>query len=91
MSTTEEQLLSVTDLQISYGNEPAVSGVSFTVGRGEVVAVVGSRARESRQRPTRYWACSPVAATSRAEASSSKATESTRTPTARGSESAAHV
>ncbi|MDZ7911314.1 MAG: ABC transporter ATP-binding protein [Rhodococcus sp. (in: high G+C Gram-positive bacteria)] len=41
MSTTEEQLLSVTDLQISYGNEPAVSGVSFTVGRGEVVAVVG--------------------------------------------------
>ena len=41
MSTTEEQLLSVTDLQISYGNEPAVTGVSFTVGRGEVVAVVG--------------------------------------------------
>ena len=41
MSTTEDQLLSVTDLQISYGNEPAVSGVSFTVGRGEVVAVVG--------------------------------------------------
>ncbi|MDV6273354.1 ABC transporter ATP-binding protein [Rhodococcus erythropolis] len=41
MSTTEQQLLSVTDLQISYGNEPAVSGVSFTVGRGEVVAVVG--------------------------------------------------
>ncbi|MFE5646163.1 dipeptide ABC transporter ATP-binding protein [Rhodococcus sp. NPDC056516] len=41
MSATEEQLLSVTDLQISYGNEPAVSGVSFTVGRGEVVAVVG--------------------------------------------------
>ncbi|WP_314675896.1 ABC transporter ATP-binding protein [uncultured Rhodococcus sp.] len=41
MSRTEEQLLSVTDLQISYGNEPAVSGVSFTVGRGEVVAVVG--------------------------------------------------
>ena len=41
MSTTEEQLLSVTDLQIAYGAEPAVSGVSFTVGRGEVVAVVG--------------------------------------------------
>ncbi|MBT2264842.1 dipeptide ABC transporter ATP-binding protein [Rhodococcus erythropolis] len=41
MSRTEEQLLSVTDLRISYGNEPAVSGVSFTVGRGEVVAVVG--------------------------------------------------
>lgn len=41
MSTTEDQLLSFTDLQISYGNEPAVSGVSFTVGRGEVVAVVG--------------------------------------------------
>ncbi|MFC8932575.1 dipeptide ABC transporter ATP-binding protein [Rhodococcus sp. NPDC057135] len=41
MSTNEEQLLSVTDLQISYGSEPAVSGVSFTVGRGEVVAVVG--------------------------------------------------
>jgi len=41
MSTTEDQLLSVTDLQISDGNEPAVSGVSFTVGRGEVVAVVG--------------------------------------------------
>lgn len=41
MSTTEEQLLSVTDLQIAYGAEPAVAGVSFTVGRGEVVAVVG--------------------------------------------------
>ncbi|KAB2583446.1 ABC transporter ATP-binding protein [Rhodococcus sp. WS1] len=41
MSTTEDQLLSVTDLQIAYGAEPAVSGVSFTVGRGEVVAVVG--------------------------------------------------
>ncbi|WGV51110.2 ABC transporter ATP-binding protein [Rhodococcus erythropolis] len=41
MSTTAEQLLSVTDLQIAYGAEPAVSGVSFTVGRGEVVAVVG--------------------------------------------------
>ncbi|MCZ9632942.1 dipeptide ABC transporter ATP-binding protein [Rhodococcus sp. BH5] len=41
MSTAEEQLLSVTDLQIAYGAEPAVSGVSFTVGRGEVVAVVG--------------------------------------------------
>ncbi|AKD96568.1 ABC transporter ATP-binding protein [Rhodococcus erythropolis] len=41
MSTTEEQLLSVTDLQIAYGAEPAVSGVTFTVGRGEVVAVVG--------------------------------------------------
>ncbi|WP_075832546.1 MULTISPECIES: dipeptide ABC transporter ATP-binding protein [unclassified Rhodococcus (in: high G+C Gram-positive bacteria)] len=41
MSTTEEQLLSVADLQIAYGAEPAVSGVSFTVGRGEVVAVVG--------------------------------------------------
>lgn len=34
MSTTEDQLLSVTDLQIAYGAEPAVSGVSFTVGRG---------------------------------------------------------
>ncbi|MFE4498707.1 dipeptide ABC transporter ATP-binding protein [Rhodococcus sp. NPDC056743] len=41
MSTTEDQLLSVTDLQISYGHTPAVTGVSFTVGRGEVVAVVG--------------------------------------------------
>ncbi|MBT1256155.1 ABC transporter ATP-binding protein [Rhodococcus erythropolis] len=41
MSTTEDQLLSVTDLQIAYGAEPAVSGVSFSVGRGEVVAVVG--------------------------------------------------
>ena len=41
MSTTEDQLLSVTDLQISYGDTPAVTGVSFTVGRGEVVAVVG--------------------------------------------------
>ena len=41
MSTTEEQLLSVTDLQIAYGAEPAVSGVSFPVGRGEVVAVGG--------------------------------------------------
>ncbi|ARE33148.1 MULTISPECIES: dipeptide ABC transporter ATP-binding protein [Rhodococcus] len=41
MSTTEEQLLSVADLQIAYGAEPAVSGVSFSVGRGEVVAVVG--------------------------------------------------
>ncbi|MDV6268292.1 ABC transporter ATP-binding protein [Rhodococcus globerulus] len=41
MSTTQDQLLSVTDLQISYGAAPAVRGVSFTVGRGEVVAVVG--------------------------------------------------
>lgn len=41
MSTTQDQLLSVTDLQISYGVAPAVRGVSFTVGRGEVVAVVG--------------------------------------------------
>ena len=41
MSTTQDQLLSVTDLQISYGAAPAVHGVSFTVGRGEVVAVVG--------------------------------------------------
>jgi peptide/nickel transport system ATP-binding protein len=41
MSTTQDQLLSVTDLQISYGVAPAVCGVSFTVGRGEVVAVVG--------------------------------------------------
>jgi peptide/nickel transport system ATP-binding protein len=41
MSSTEDQLLSVTDLQISYGDTPAVTGVSFTVGRGEVVAVVG--------------------------------------------------
>lgn len=41
MSTPQAQLLSVTDLQISYGIEPAVHGVSFTLGRGEVVAVVG--------------------------------------------------
>ncbi|MCJ0902248.1 ABC transporter ATP-binding protein [Rhodococcus sp. ARC_M6] len=39
MST--DPLLEVTDLHIAYGDSPAVRGVSFTVGRGEVVAVVG--------------------------------------------------
>lgn len=41
MTTTSDHLLSVTDMQIAYGVTPAVNGVSFTVGRGEVVAVVG--------------------------------------------------
>lgn len=41
MSTASDQLLSVTDLHIAYAGTPAVKGVSFTVNRGEVVAVVG--------------------------------------------------
>ncbi|MGC0365634.1 peptide/nickel transport system ATP-binding protein [Rhodococcus sp. 27YEA15] len=40
-SAVNEPLLSVTDLKIAYGDTPAVHGVSFTLGRGEVVAVVG--------------------------------------------------
>lgn len=34
-------LLSVRDLWVRYGNVPAVRGLSFDVGRGEVVAVLG--------------------------------------------------
>ncbi|SNS67287.1 dipeptide ABC transporter ATP-binding protein [Rhodococcoides kyotonense] len=34
-------ILEVEDLQVSYGESPAVHGVSLTVERGEVVAVVG--------------------------------------------------
>jgi branched-chain amino acid transport system ATP-binding protein len=34
-------LLEVDDLEVRYGRVPAVRGLSFTVGRGEVVALVG--------------------------------------------------
>jgi len=35
-------LLSIRDLRVSYGNIKAVRGVSFDVGQGEMVALVGS-------------------------------------------------
>jgi len=37
-----EPLLTVQDLMINYGRVRAVDGVSLTVGRGEVVAILGS-------------------------------------------------
>ncbi len=35
-------LLSVQDLRVSYGDIPAVKGISFDVGEGEIVALVGA-------------------------------------------------
>ncbi|MFZ0835808.1 MAG: ATP-binding cassette domain-containing protein, partial [Xanthobacteraceae bacterium] len=34
-------MLSVTNLSVSYGTMPAVTGVSFNVGRGEFVSILG--------------------------------------------------
>ena len=39
---TGRALLSVRDLEVSYGSIKAVRGVSFDVGEGEIVALVGS-------------------------------------------------
>jgi peptide/nickel transport system ATP-binding protein/glutathione transport system ATP-binding protein len=36
-----DPLLSVADLSLSFGSHPAVRGLSFTVGRGETLALVG--------------------------------------------------
>ncbi len=39
---TDKVLLSVRDLEVSYGSIKAVRGISFDVGEGEIVALVGS-------------------------------------------------
>ncbi|MBD3764381.1 MAG: ABC transporter ATP-binding protein [Rhodobacterales bacterium] len=36
-----DPLLSVQDLSLAFGSHPAVKGLSFTIGRGETVALVG--------------------------------------------------
>ncbi|MFZ1374468.1 MAG: ATP-binding cassette domain-containing protein, partial [Nostocoides sp.] len=35
-------MLEVTDLEVSYGKIKAVKGISFTVGQGEVVSLIGT-------------------------------------------------
>jgi len=41
-SATEEVVLSVQDLRVSYGNIAAVKGISFEVRQGEIVALIGA-------------------------------------------------
>ncbi len=41
-STSDEILLDVVDLEVKYGEARALSGVSFSVGRGRVLAVLGA-------------------------------------------------
>jgi peptide/nickel transport system ATP-binding protein len=41
MNERDEVLLSVSDLEIAVGDKPIVHGASFSVSRGEVVAIVG--------------------------------------------------
>ena len=41
-SATDEVVLSVQDLRVSYGNIAAVKGISFDVRQGEIVALIGA-------------------------------------------------
>ena len=45
--------VTVTDLRKSYGAVAAVRGVSFTVARGEIFALIGPNGRPRRQ--PRHW------------------------------------
>jgi branched-chain amino acid transport system ATP-binding protein len=42
MTSDSEAMLEVRDLRVAYGRIEAVRGISFSVGRGEVVALIGS-------------------------------------------------
>ena len=51
-------MLEVAGLDVSYGGVAAVRYLSFSVGRGEIVGLIGPNGGESRRRYMRSWASS---------------------------------